>query len=1404
MDTGQTSSPDNECFEGLSGSGSAAPPRETKAKVSELVCMDGPATLVVLVGQPRGRWTGILEGSASACRQVKAVIARAAGSCELVAAAQRASVIVGIAVVRGWHCVRDSASHAHTYALMLAAAAFYSKRSEQRFVEHAVIASATVMTPCSGGQHDLTSVLAWSGCIAGSSALDQLLSVSAVARVTKGRSAGLDVPIGELVLEWLSSYGAAIPASVVWPVDHKLAIALAKGQWFGDVSVRFRRQCPGENTMALVGPSAAVIRSFLSLDIGQPSPPPEPEGPEGLAEGSGGRAREKQSSLRRFRPEHIMNCLRIVAPAGSKALAKGMLRTAARWFGLRQSNTTAAIGEIPAPSQTYRHVVRVDFASMLARRAWYKKHGPTFRYLAFDASPQKGHEIFVTVERVVLRDDVAAFGASPPRPAVQERLLPVVVLGSGRMSLADKAQAHVHQVWLDYGPSVDSVRLANADVRQCLSDMGTEFGISEVRDLVPECVGQHSHHQSGELVDRGHLYPFALQVLGPQHIVDAVVQLALATLPWWPEWMRVSKVVCQWLRSTQHRELLQERLRQVGGDADSVEARVKSLDRSCEGFANWRWGTLVSVCRDLARMDDAVRASVAAFRSASEFSSRDAGAAQELYSACRDDAFWQRVGLLQKFVAPMASFSSWLRGCSCHDQERKQGHAVVCPWQGCRARELAGRTEGLFAELQALRAALHLASDLVLATTTVLSSLQLKMAWLFDEPYLVWQADSSEVAASIIKKHDALVASGKLPHRVTRYLAGGDESSLRADLEAHAAGQGMSPALRREVLAYQMCKVDDTWAEAAHRDVSRFVAGRPTAKVPYIAAHQRLRQTLASVDEMSPIEVEHFHQCVRGYKAIAQPDPTRSKKLRGAKRKFKEIAAEVYRIGSVGLRDWKHALGPALQLAVSQGGPGRSVVQRLQVEYLTNAITDGQLYSLPQHLPIRDRDSECDAAALTLVADRPTRDLRFFVLVDKSSGRKKALRTASSLQRKVAMPVSVQPMRCFGGVGQHESAVEHDGLPHEVDLLQMSSWSDFRTGLRQWASEPSSVPGVIGLGSSTIAHAPTCWRNESTPTLCILEGLVAAGWSRGKSPPEHTAASAKTFGVRDPIASKSYLRCLLGLTDLVGDSVGQLDALRSDQNASYYSCVLQTQSPSIVPLDRDAKTYQAMLSRGEFVDEPLPLQDVVALGPEEDEALFVEGSGRSSASAAPRIAQVDRPQRKGSCRQPAIVADVGGDWGDLVGLEGSGQPARRQAAAAGSASSSNRGVGQPIQLAPVVDVAAPEGTGAPAERVGFDFERPVVEGVLVYLESHGVLDTPNSYRRCVVACPAHGGQKGGCKKTRVFGTRAGLSTDLGDLEPYAFLGAWLVAGQRFEDAASHKRHVPSIADVRAYAASHGW
>ena len=77
-----------------------------------------------------------------------------------------------------------------------------------------------------------------------------------------------------------------------------------------------------------------------------------------------------------------------------------------------------------------------------------------------------------------------------------------------------------------------------------------------------------------------------------------------------------------------------------------------------------------------------------------------------------------------------------------------------------------------------------------------------------------WKPD---IAAEFLRKLDE---SPDVPHRVTVYFAGIGLGTLRADMEAHAAGRGMSRRLCQEIRAYQVCMLDGNVAEAVHRDVS--------------------------------------------------------------------------------------------------------------------------------------------------------------------------------------------------------------------------------------------------------------------------------------------------------------------------------------------------------------------------------------------------------------------------------------------------------------------------------------------------------------------------------------------------------------------------------------------------------
>ena len=163
-----------------------------------------------------------------------------------------------------------------------------------------------------------------------------------------------------------------------------------------------------------------------------------------------------------------------------------------------------------------------------------------------------------------------------------------------------------------------------------------------------------------------------------------------------------------------------------------------------------------------------------------------------------------------------------------------------------------------------------------------------------------------------MQEHDEIVAQGRRPHRVTEFFAGSQEGTLRPDMEAHAAGNGMSERLASEIRAYQLCKVDDTWAEAAHRDVSGFGARCKASSVAYVCASQRFNQTLARTDEMTPQELRQFYHCMRRRKAIGQLNVAWARALKPLRKPRKFVNAFVYRYDKAMMFDWESVMGQAM------------------------------------------------------------------------------------------------------------------------------------------------------------------------------------------------------------------------------------------------------------------------------------------------------------------------------------------------------------------------------------------------------------------------------------------------------------------------------------------------------------
>ena len=122
------------------------------------------------------------------------------------------------------------------------------------------------------------------------------------------------------------------------------------------------------------------------------------------------------------------------------------------------------------------------------------------------------------------------------------------------------------------------------------------------------------------------------------------------------------------------------------------------------------------------------------------------------------------------------------------------------------------------------------------------------------------QAQRPEMAAEFLTKRGALVAAGGKPRRVSVYLAGQLGDTLRADMEAHADGRGMSERLGTEVCAYQLRVLGDTCVEAVRRGAPHIAARSPASVVAFRAATLRLDQSLALLEDNDGARARFLHR----------------------------------------------------------------------------------------------------------------------------------------------------------------------------------------------------------------------------------------------------------------------------------------------------------------------------------------------------------------------------------------------------------------------------------------------------------------------------------------------------------------------------------------------------------------
>ena len=401
---------------------------------------------------------------------------------------------------------------------------------------------------------------------------------------------------------------------------------------------------------------------------------------------------------------------------------------------------------------------------------------------------------------------------------------------------------------------------------------------------------------------------------------------------------------------------------------------------------------------------------------------------------------------------------------------------------------------------------------------------------------------------------------------------------------------------------------------------------------------------------------------------------------------------------------------------------------RLQIEYLTNVLAVGRVYSVPP--------DDCGDGGDTQATSRH----RFFSIVDMSPQNKRHM--VSPIADTIVMPVSVQHLDIHPKCNPDtELIVIFKGDPCTVDLLEFAAWPVLRRNLVTWTA--STTPKACGyaLSHPQPVSPQDTWDGANTPTVVLLECLASSGWQVGKPPPDHVLGATKQFRATDPLSMKPYLRCLVGLSHLIDCG---LVSLPSGQTALYYTAVVTSKEPASVPLDAQSSVYRA-LSAGDTAPP-----ETLAVGATADDDGSEDGIvtvfGRSCKSEPLRKQRAGDGERALRHRAPPVSHSAASNWQQLFwpGGEGGHRTAALPPEPPAEGTSSSTLV--TAQCEPPGAVAESPAQSAEPPSTQVKRRRIIVEGVDVFEE-----DRPFAYSRLLVTCPYHKGVgKDTCKKTRVF------------------------------------------------------
>ena len=739
-----------------------APPQVSR-KRKRVSCVEGsketgPTILVAFVAHPVGRWSALrcgqrLQDSWQELLQGQLHRARDLFSGRdvqdlftLDAGQGSASLIVGLGVMTSWERASSPPECAVEDQMRALLLNHHRRSSSTHLLRHSVLRSVVLQQPLDVSSE---SVMQKGSVLSGPvlSAVRQRMAWECCWREPVGRQLGELRPVSAFLTS-LQFKASVMSKIYFWPVTLPVALCLASGVFTCDVTAVVPRRTAADWEIPVSLPRGALrkmkkLPSRIGVERAAPSIP--------LGQSESGAPQAWTGAVKHaLHPYDWMLAVGLGRDLKQQGFARRTVIASLKFMypkSWRQKlqDRKDRLKHMPSRVPLILARKRLDVASMLSHRAWYQQNGPCFRFVSHDASPQHNMswEAFLSAERVIRRSAVRGKELSQVNPSdFRSRIMPVSTLGHGFCDLPNKVDSVVHQTFLEYGPAEDSVRSACDDVRQILSDMGVEFAIADCKDVIGQCLGELGCFRPAV---RTFMFPYALQTPGLLHIVDWIIRDAIQSFPWWPKWQNDCKKILQHVHGTKVRDRLASFVDRSSAPAGDIAAAKASLRTATTRFAKWRWKTLHGAAKDMLRIEQAIRLALAADSGA--LLSRDHGSIAAISLAMASGFTWDAARAVHYTISELMKFSSWVQACDCHEAEILQGKKISCPFKGCRARSVSARVHSLLRDLDSARTRLPLGQfgsidvkTVGSVLTRIMASIDLKLSWVHELPYLIWQA----------------------------------------------------------------------------------------------------------------------------------------------------------------------------------------------------------------------------------------------------------------------------------------------------------------------------------------------------------------------------------------------------------------------------------------------------------------------------------------------------------------------------------------------------------------------------------------------------------------------------------------------------------------------------------------